>query len=159
MRILNSNEVYDMEKDKDNNQSLYNFLKECRDTNLISEKKYEESMEEFNRIYRLRHNLGNIDKNFTEIFSIQGKGKIAGFANMMGAEMAGLEHEGSIVLCTNVEMGINFSVVNPKKENVESYITLMDLIGKGLENPNTFKEVFKSTNALVEENSPTKLKM
>lgn len=159
MRILEKKEVYEIEGNKETTQSYANFVQECRDSGAISEKKYTETMNEFNRVYRFRHNLSGIDDNFTEIFSTQGKGKIASFANQMGAEMAGIEHEGFTVLCTNVEWGINFSIANPKKENFEDYVTLVDLIAKGLENPKVFKAIVSSDNTVEPTLSKSKLKM
>lgn len=165
MRILEKKEIYEAESNNQNNISYYNFIKQCNDKGIISDKKAQEILTEFNKVYNYRKTENDIDKNFTEIFSVQGKDKIANFANMMGADMAGLEHDGATILCTNVEFGINFHVVNPKNEKVEDYVTLVDLISQGLKNPTLFKEIFNknSTTAEIkeelEETKSSKFKM
>lgn len=142
MRILEKKEVYEAESDNKNNESYYNFINECKSDGIISEKKANEILNSFNTIYNFRKTEINIDKNFNEIFSVQGEGKVASFSSMMGAEMGGLEHDGVTILCTNVEFGINFNIIKPQKEKVEDYVTLVDLVAQGLKNPLVFKEIF-----------------
>lgn len=155
MRILDKSEVYEIEKNKENNVTIFTLVDQCHKEGVITEKRFNEVNDSLNATYKLRHNLAGIDKNFKEIFSVQGAGKIANFANYMGADMAGLEADGSKVLCTNVEMGINFTVVNAQKEKIEDYLTLVDLIAQGLKNPDTFKTVFNANETKSEVKNDT----
>lgn len=91
-------------------------------------------------IYRIRH-IKAIDEMFIDMFRVDNVNNTANLANLMGADIGGLESNGLKVIFTNVEFGVNINLNNPKSEDVDKYLKIFELFNLGLENVEQYRKV------------------
>lgn len=102
MRILNSKEVFQFNKDG-GLTSLYSFAKD-KENKLLDIVQKTEISNWINKINNLHHSDGKFFENFKNMFSIDGKHQV-----LEGQEdVAGLQHKNIIFIVRQAEMGVAF---------------------------------------------------
>lgn len=127
MRILTSQEIIDYKKQKDI-ISLCSFLEDRNNMFLTKSQKHELS-NWMKKINNLHHNEADFFNNFKEIFSINGKTQV-----LQGQEdIAGLEHEGLVLIVRQADMGVNFGLIFSKEKKYEDQIKNIETIINNLD--------------------------
>lgn len=146
MKLIEKNDLYPIYRNKENQVMMTKYFEEAHSNGVLSNERYNEAKAVMDVIFRLRQNTGAIDSNFREVFSQNGDYKGINDASNLGADIGGLDSRGKVILCMNVEFGVNFTLINPKLENAEEYLTLIENVTSGLKEPANFKILFNYNN-------------
>ena len=151
LRILEKKEIYNVYDEC--KVTIYQYLKEISEKNILNEEELKSFNELTNNIFNIRKRK-NIDESFIDFFKEDGINKTANFANLMGADVGGIELNGLKVIFTNCEFGVNVSFNKPKLEDVMTYWQICEIFNVGLENPEQGKKLL--THFKLEENLDVK---
>lgn len=138
MNIINKKNLY---KEYDNSKTTVSkYWEQLKEANILTEKELISAKILTNKIYNMRK-VSDIDKNFIDLFRINGEDNTCNLANELGADIGGLESKGIKVVFINIEFGINILLNNPKLEDAGYYLKIFELFNLGLENPEQYRKV------------------
>lgn len=153
MKVIKLKEVY--EDYKDANKTVFRYWQDLSNSEILSKEELSYAKSLTDSIYLSRKtSYKDIDKNFTDIFSLNKKPNTFQISEQMGAEIGGFEHKGLKAFFVNVEMGINIMLKEPKPEDAPVYLEMIEVFNLGLDNPlasKKFMKISRSDNKIKEE--------
>lgn len=138
MKIIKKEKLY---KEYDNAKlTVSKYWDQVEKDGTLSKEELSNAKKLTDNIYRIRH-IKAIDEIFIDMFRVDNVNNTANLANLMGADIGGLESNGLKVIFTNVEFGVNINLNNPKSEDVDKYLKIFELFNLGLENVEQYRKV------------------